>query len=80
MTLWCYSILYSLILIYSFDQGLSSTPVWIEDLSCYYSSTAGRYFCSFDGIGITDCTHSQDLAISCLAGKPLYNYDGVYLN
>ena len=63
---------------YSFDQGSSSTPIWIEDFRCYYSSAAGRYYCDSDGIGITDCTHSQDLAISCLAGKPLYN-DGVYL-
>ena len=53
---------------YSFDQGSSSTPIWIEDVRCYYSSTAGRYYCRSDGIGITNCTHSQDLAISCLAG------------
>ena len=53
----------------SFDQGSSSTPIWAEDFRCFYSTTAGRYFCHYDGIGITDCTHSQDLAISCLAGK-----------
>lgn len=39
------------------------TPIWIENLSC--SSNAS---CSHDGYGITDCTHSKDVAISCRSG------------
>ena len=61
-----------LTLFYSFDPGSSSTPIWDENYMCFFSSTIARYVCTTDGIGITDCTHSQDLAISCLAGKPLY--------
>ena len=58
-----------IIVLLRFDQGSSSTPIWAENFMCYYSSQNSRYYCSSDGIGITDCTHNQDLAISCLAGK-----------
>ena len=27
-----------------------------------------RYHCDWDGLGITNCTHKQDLAMSCRAG------------
>ena len=56
---------------YRFDQGSSSSPVWIEDLRCSYDYLNSRYTCTHDGIGINDCTHSEDIAISCRAGEHL---------
>ena len=34
-----------------------------------YHSIDERYYCDWDGLGITNCTHSKDLAVSCRAGK-----------
>lgn len=46
-----------------FDQGSSSSPVWTESVLCL----AGTNNCSHGGFGKANCTHSQDIAISCLA-------------
>lgn len=54
---------------YRFDQGSASTPVWIQNLHCMYHSIDGRYYCDRDGLGITNCTHEKDLALSCRASK-----------
>lgn len=53
-----------------FEPGPSSSPVWEENTQCI-SRGNGSYYCFGDGPGITNCTHSQDVAISCLAGKQL---------
>lgn len=46
----------------SFDQGSSSTPIWIANLNC------SQLTCSHNGYGNThNCSHSKDVAISCLA-------------
>ena len=46
-----------------FDQGSSSSPIWIKDLKC----STSRNVCSHSGYGnTTNCTHSKDIAISCL--------------
>ena len=58
-----------------FDQGSTDTPVWIENFHCRYYASVSRYYCDHDGLGITNCTHRKDLALSCLAGKCInYNY------
>ena len=58
-------------MVYRFDKGSNSSPVWIEDLRCSFDSDDGQYYCAHDGLGINDCTHSKDIAISCLAGEDL---------
>ena len=55
-------------LLHRFSKGSSSSPVWLEDLACSYDYTRRTYNCTHDGLGITDCSHSKDVAISCLAG------------
>ena len=47
-----------------FDRGPSSSPVWVQDLSCSLFTND----CTHSGFGNTDCTHDTDVAISCLAG------------
>ena len=49
---------------YRFDPGPSSSPIWIENLHCIplYAD------CWHNGYGnVANCSHSKDLAISCLA-------------
>ena len=51
-----------------FDQGPVSSPVWVENFHCMYHAIDRRYYCDWNGLGITNCSHSKDLALSCQAG------------
>jgi hypothetical protein len=47
-----------------FGQGVSSSPVWLDDVSC--SSRESRLeHCDFPGWGIHNCDHSEDAGVVC---------------
>lgn len=55
---------------FRFEPGPSSSPVWIENIHCFYNNdSSSGYSCVHDGLGVTNCIHSQDVGISCLAGR-----------
>ena len=41
-----------------------SVPTWLDDLRCTSTDTS-LLTCSHRGIGVEDCSHSEDVAISC---------------
>ena len=55
-------------MLHRFKSGPSSSPVWLENLACSHDYTRGTYNCTHNGLGVTDCSHSKDVAVSCLAG------------
>ncbi len=61
----CYT---KLRLSYRFSQALSSTRTWLDELRC--SGTESRLInCPANAIGVEDCSHSEDIALSCTESK-----------
>ena len=64
---------------FRFEPGPSSYPVWLQNIHCWYNNdSASGYSCVHDGLGVTNCIHSQDVGISCLASKHYYYHDKLW--
>ena len=51
---------------YSFSEASSFTQTWLDKLRC--RGTESRLInCPANTIGVEDCTHSEDVALSCAA-------------
>jgi hypothetical protein len=42
-------------------------PIWLDSLSCPEDASTATE-CSNDGWGVHDCSHSEDLYLSCFGG------------
>ena len=61
----CVIVAITLLICCRFDPASGTTPIWLDDLRCSYSDTSLAE-CNSRGVGIHDCSHSEDVAISCL--------------
>ncbi len=53
---------------YSFSQASSATRTWLDELRC--RGTESRLIdCPANTIGDEDCSHLEDVALVCSAGK-----------
>ena len=51
-----------------YAQASSSVPTWLDNLRCSTSDTSLES-CSHNGIGVEDCGHSEDIALSCFKSR-----------
>jgi len=47
-----------------YRYGSGSGPIWLDDVGCFGSESC-LLSCSNNGIGVHNCGHSEDVAISC---------------
>ena len=47
-----------------FERATDDTIIWLSDLTCQPCGSS-LYDCSFQELGNINCTHTQDLAVSC---------------
>ena len=52
----------------SFGPGGESSPIYFDDLACD-GTEESLIYCQFPGLKITNCQHSEDVAVTCLSGK-----------
>ncbi len=61
---WCSCVSMIITPIYSFSEGLSFTPTWLDNLRC--SGTESRLInCPANSIEVEDCDHFEDIALIC---------------
>ena len=53
---------------FRFQTGSSSTPIWLDDLSCSSFNTR-LDDCSHNSIGSNNCDHIEDVYVSCEGSK-----------
>ena len=58
--------------------GSGSGPIWLDDVGCFGSESC-LLSCSNRGIGVEDCSHSEDVAISC-SGIQFSSTDCSFIN
>ena len=44
--------------------SLSTVPIWMDEVACASSST-NFLECSHRGWGVEDCTHAEDILLTC---------------
>ena len=47
-------------------SGLNSQRIWLNNVRCT-GNESQLIYCSHNGYGIEDCSHSQDVGIHCMA-------------
>ena len=52
----------------SYPELPSSQPIWLDDLECSPNDTNLR-LCPHSGTGLSDCQHSDDIILSCVASE-----------
>ena len=48
----------------SISQVSDTAPIWLDDLRCGSNDTT-LLGCSHNELGVTDCTHLEDVGVSC---------------
>ncbi len=47
------------------EYGMADGPIWLSSVECYNSDDTMLFDCGFSG-DTSDCSHSNDLAVSCI--------------
>jgi len=56
-----------------FRYGSGSGRIWLDNVGCFGSESC-LLSCSNNGIGVHDCSHSEDVAISCSGSRLTTTY------
>ena len=51
--------------------GVATGPVWIDGMTCV-GDEGSLISCPNNGVGVHDCTHSQDVGLRCATRKLLF--------
>ncbi len=68
----------------SISQVSETVPIWLDDLRCGSNDTA-LLNCPHSGLGVEDCTHSEDVGVACAPrsdcdGEPVHVQELVMVN
>ncbi|XP_037544313.1 galectin-3-binding protein A [Nematolebias whitei] len=50
------------------DYGQATGPIWLDEIKCK-GTEKELLTCSFGGLGVTDCTHKEDVGVICETGN-----------